>query len=194
MIKPGARQGRPSTARRRATAGRRRGAPTRRTDRAFEVGHRQVLFLDRSGRSCAAPEMSPGASPPSTSRHMHAVRGLRGRGDCLVGDEVKPVETRDLVTVPAMTWHQFRATGVGLGFLCMVNAATKRSCPRPRTWPARSAMLPGSPRSFAANRIISLRAAGGPGPAAPTTATARAAVAEGAMQRLDDLAHLGARQ
>ena len=49
---------------------------------------------------------------------------LRGRGHCLVGTEVRPVETRDLVTVPPMAWHQFRATaGEPLGFLCMVNAS-----------------------------------------------------------------------
>ena len=54
---------------------------------------------------------------------MHAVLILRGRGHCLVGDEVRAIETRDLVTVPPMTWHQFRATkGEPLGFLCMVNA------------------------------------------------------------------------
>ncbi len=48
---------------------------------------------------------------------------LRGRGHCLVGREVRPIETRDLVTVPPMTFHQFRATkGEPLGFLCMVNA------------------------------------------------------------------------
>ena len=36
---------------------------------------------------------------------------------------MKRLETRDLVTVPPMTWHQFRATaGEPLGFLCMVNA------------------------------------------------------------------------
>ena len=55
--------------------------------------------------------------------HMHAVLILRGRGHCLVGSEVRPVETRDLITVPPLTWHQFRATqGEPLGFLCMVNA------------------------------------------------------------------------
>jgi mannose-6-phosphate isomerase-like protein (cupin superfamily) len=54
---------------------------------------------------------------------MHAVLILRGRGRCLVGDDVQTIETRDLVTVPAMTWHQFRASeGKPLGFLCMVNA------------------------------------------------------------------------
>jgi quercetin dioxygenase-like cupin family protein len=54
---------------------------------------------------------------------MHAVLILRGRGHCLVGREVRALETRDLVTVPRLTWHQFRATqGEPLGFLCMVNA------------------------------------------------------------------------
>jgi mannose-6-phosphate isomerase-like protein (cupin superfamily) len=48
---------------------------------------------------------------------------FRGRGHCLVGREVRPVEVGDLVTVPPWTWHQFRATrGEPLGFLCMVNA------------------------------------------------------------------------
>ena len=55
---------------------------------------------------------------------MHAVLILRVIGHCLVGHEVMPIETRDLVTVPALTWHQFRATaGEPLGFLCMVNAS-----------------------------------------------------------------------
>jgi quercetin dioxygenase-like cupin family protein len=55
---------------------------------------------------------------------MHAVLVLRGSGHCLVGEEVKPIGLRDLITVPPMTWHQFRATAAEpLGFLCMVNAA-----------------------------------------------------------------------
>jgi len=33
------------------------------------------------------------------------------------------VQAFDLVTIPAWTWHQFRATeGEAFGFLCMVNA------------------------------------------------------------------------
>src|SRR5438876_1023798 len=64
-----------------------------------------------------------GFSTLERHEHMHAVLILRGRGHCLVGEEVKAIDTRDLVTVPAMTWHQFRATqGEPLGFLCMVNA------------------------------------------------------------------------
>ena len=34
-----------------------------------------------------------------------------------------PGRPNDLVNIPAMTWHQFRAAaGEPLGFLCMVNA------------------------------------------------------------------------
>jgi mannose-6-phosphate isomerase-like protein (cupin superfamily) len=69
-------------------------------------------------------EVAPGGfSTLERHEHMHAVLILRGRGDCLVGGDVRPIETRDLITVPPMTWHQFRATkGEPLGFLCMVNA------------------------------------------------------------------------
>jgi len=52
---------------------------------------------------------------------------LRGRGECLVGDEVRAVKPFDLVTIPSLAWHQFRATeGEPLGFLCMVNAQRDR--------------------------------------------------------------------
>ena len=83
-------------------------------------------------------EMAPGGfSTLERHEHMHAVLILRGRGHCLVGGEVRPVETRDLVTVPPMTWHQFRATkGEPLGFLCMVNAAARQAAAAdaPTTW------------------------------------------------------------
>jgi len=52
---------------------------------------------------------------------------LRGHGQCMVGTEVRAVKPRDLVTIPAWTWHQFRATdGESLGFLCMVNVQRDR--------------------------------------------------------------------
>jgi len=48
---------------------------------------------------------------------------LRGRGRCLVGGAVYEVGANDLVTIEAMTWHQFRAdAGEAMGFLCLVNA------------------------------------------------------------------------
>jgi mannose-6-phosphate isomerase-like protein (cupin superfamily) len=91
----------------------------------FKSITRQVLFSDPELHGeLRYFEVAPdGFSTLERHRHMHAVLILRGRGHCLVGGEVRPVETRDLVTVPAMTWHQFRATrGEPLGFLCMVNA------------------------------------------------------------------------
>jgi mannose-6-phosphate isomerase-like protein (cupin superfamily) len=92
----------------------------------FKAVTRQVLFSDPQMRAeLRYFEVAPGGySTLERHEHMHAVMILRGRGHCLVGNEVKPVETRDLVTVPPMTWHQFRASrGEPLGFLCMVDAA-----------------------------------------------------------------------
>jgi mannose-6-phosphate isomerase-like protein (cupin superfamily) len=92
----------------------------------FKSITRQVLFADpQLEGELRYFEMAPGGfSTLERHEHMHAVLILRGRGHCLVGEEVRAIETRDLVTVPAMTWHQFRATqGEPLGFLCMVNAA-----------------------------------------------------------------------
>jgi mannose-6-phosphate isomerase-like protein (cupin superfamily) len=100
--------------------------PYKEDDRAlFKSITRQVLFADPGlqGELRYFEMAADGFSTLERHEHMHAVLILRGRGHCLVGDEVKAIETRDLVTVPAMTWHQFRATqGEPLGFLCMVNA------------------------------------------------------------------------
>jgi mannose-6-phosphate isomerase-like protein (cupin superfamily) len=100
--------------------------PYKEDDRAlFKSITRQVLFSHPELQGeLRYFEVAPGGfSTLERHEHMHAVLILRGRGHCLVGDEVKPVELRDLITVPAMTWHQFRATASEpLGFLCMVNA------------------------------------------------------------------------
>jgi quercetin dioxygenase-like cupin family protein len=91
----------------------------------FKDISRQVLFAEpKLGCELRYFEMAAGGySTLERHDHMHAVMILRGRGQCLVGDEVRPVKQFDLVTIPSMTWHQFRATdGEPLGFLCMVNA------------------------------------------------------------------------
>jgi mannose-6-phosphate isomerase-like protein (cupin superfamily) len=91
----------------------------------FKSITRQVLFSDPElrGELRYFEVAAGGFSTLERHEHMHAVLILRGSGHCLVGGEVKSLETRDLVTVPALTWHQFRATkGEPLGFLCMVNA------------------------------------------------------------------------
>ncbi|NJL09077.1 MAG: cupin domain-containing protein [Methylacidiphilales bacterium] len=91
----------------------------------FKAVTRQVLF-QHPALACELRyfEVQPGGhSTLERHEHAHAVVIFRGRGACLVGNEVHAVAPPDLVLVPPMTWHQFRATaGEPLGFLCMVNA------------------------------------------------------------------------
>lgn len=95
----------------------------------FKDISRQVLFADPELK-CELRyfEMKPGGySTLERHRHVHGVMILRGRGECLVGGEVRQVKPNDLVHIPAMAWHQFRAApGEALGFLCMVNAERDR--------------------------------------------------------------------
>jgi mannose-6-phosphate isomerase-like protein (cupin superfamily) len=104
--------------------------PYKEDERAlYKAITRQVLFSDPNmAGELRYFEVAPGGfSTLERHEHMHAVLILRGSGHCLVGDEVKSLGTRDLVTVPPMTWHQFRATkGEPLGFLCMVDAQRDR--------------------------------------------------------------------
>jgi len=95
----------------------------------FKSITRQVLFHDPDLK-CEMRyfEVAPGGySTLERHEHVHAVMILRGAADVLVGDEVRHVNTFDLVHIPAMTWHQFRTTGKEpMGFLCMVNAERDR--------------------------------------------------------------------
>jgi mannose-6-phosphate isomerase-like protein (cupin superfamily) len=95
----------------------------------FKSITRQVLFHDPELR-CELRyfEVAPGGwSTLERHQHVHAVMILRGAADVLVGREVRPVETFDLVHIPPMTWHQFRTRGgEPMGFLCMVNAERDR--------------------------------------------------------------------
>jgi quercetin dioxygenase-like cupin family protein len=91
----------------------------------FKAITRQVLF-QRPELQCELRyfEMEAGGSSTlERHEHAHAVMIFRGRGLCLVGGEVREVAAPDLVFIPPMTWHQFRASkGEPFGFLCMVNA------------------------------------------------------------------------
>ena len=95
----------------------------------FKDISRQVLFAD-AGLGCELRYFEMAAGGHSTlerHQHLHAVMILRGRGQCLVGRQVRAVAAHDLVAIPAMAWHQFRASaGQPLGFLCMVNAQRDR--------------------------------------------------------------------
>lgn len=121
----------------------------------FKAISRQVLFAD-PGQSSELRYFEMAAGGYSTlerHEHFHAVMILRGRGHCLLGDEVRPVAAFDLVTVAAWTWHQFRATaGEPLGFLCMVDARRDRpqlpdaaDLAALRADPRRAAFLDGQP-------------------------------------------------
>lgn len=86
---------------------------------------RQVLFDDpQLAAQVRYFEMAPGGySTLERHQHMHAVMILRGNGRCLVGNRVFEVKEHDLVSIPALAWHQFRSPDdAPMGFLCVVNA------------------------------------------------------------------------
>jgi quercetin dioxygenase-like cupin family protein len=95
----------------------------------FKDISRQVLFHEND-LNCELRYFEMDAGGHSTlerHEHAHAVMILRGQGECLVGDTVRPVKQFDLVSIPSWTWHQFRASaGEPFGFLCMVNVIRDR--------------------------------------------------------------------
>jgi quercetin dioxygenase-like cupin family protein len=95
----------------------------------FKDISRQTLFHD-DALACELRYFEMDAKGFSTlerHEHAHAVMILRGHGQCMVGDEVRDVKQFDLVTIPAWTWHQFRANAnEPFGFLCMVNVRRDR--------------------------------------------------------------------
>ena len=95
----------------------------------FKDVTRQVLF-DTPSLPCQLRyfEVAPGGwTTLERHEHVHAVMVIRGRGQCLVGNEAHDIGVHDLVSVPAMVWHQFHALpGEPLGFLCMVTSERDR--------------------------------------------------------------------
>jgi quercetin dioxygenase-like cupin family protein len=90
---------------------------------------RQVLFEDPALASQLRyfEVAAGGHTTLERHEHAHAVVVHRGEGQCLVGDQLYALAEGDLVHVPALTWHQFRAAANRpLGFLCMVNAERDR--------------------------------------------------------------------
>ncbi len=84
---------------------------------------RQVLFDDPSmATQLRYFEVAPGGwTTLERHQHVHNVMVIRGRGRCRVGGQEYDLAPNDLVAVPPMTWHQFRAApGEPLGFLCLV--------------------------------------------------------------------------
>jgi quercetin dioxygenase-like cupin family protein len=97
----------------------------------FKDVTRQVLF---EGKDLPTQlryfEVAPGGwTTLERHEHVHAVMVIRGRGECLVGEQAYDLHLHDLVSVPPMTWHQFHAApDEPLGFLCLV--ATERDRPQ----------------------------------------------------------------
>jgi len=90
---------------------------------------RQVLFPDEGvGAELRYFEIARGGwSSLERHRHVHAVMVVRGTGRALVGDRILDLKPHDLVRVPSLTWHQFRAApGEVLGFLCLVASGRDR--------------------------------------------------------------------
>jgi len=106
-----------------------KGLPISLTSAPFKDISRQVLFHEETlGCELRYFEVEAGGySTLERHEHAHAVMILRGRGECLIGAEVRPVGQFDLVSISAWQWHQFRATeDQPLGFLCMVNVQRDR--------------------------------------------------------------------
>ncbi len=96
----------------------------------FQGVTRQVLFDGDPQLPCQWRYFEVAAGGHSTlerHEHLHVVMVIRGRGQALVGHEIHELKCFDLVQIPSLTWHQFRATaGEPLGFLCLVNVDRDR--------------------------------------------------------------------
>ena len=98
----------------------------------FKSVTRQVLFHGIEYLPVELRYFEVGTDGHSTlerHEHAHLVVINRGSGRVLVGDKISEVKMNDVVHVPPMTWHQFRATNnEPLGFLCVV--AVERDRPQ----------------------------------------------------------------
>ena len=91
---------------------------------------RQVMFHGGHDLPVELRYFEVGTDGHSTlERHVHAHLVIinRGSGKVMVADKVYEVGINDVVHIPPMTWHQFRATnGEPLGFLCVVSCERDR--------------------------------------------------------------------
>lgn len=96
----------------------------------FKDVTRQVLFPGGHDLAVELRYFEVGVDGHSTlerHEHAHLVVVNRGSGKVMVEDKVYEVGLNDVVHIPPMTWHQFRATnGEPLGFLCVVSTERDR--------------------------------------------------------------------
>ena len=99
-------------------------SPYKPTGTHFSGITRQLLFDGGEGLGCQLRyfELEPGGySSLERHRHAHGIMVIRGAGRVLVGNRIWELGTHDLLRVPPLTWHQFRADDAPFGFLCMVD-------------------------------------------------------------------------
>jgi len=98
----------------------------------FKSVTRQVLFDGDEGLPVQLRyfEVGPGGHTTlERHEHVHLVWISRGAGRVYVGGVIRDVAEGDVLSVPTLTWHQFRAPDDGvLGFHCLV--AVERDKPR----------------------------------------------------------------
>lgn len=86
---------------------------------------RQILLDGQPALPCQVRYFeiaSGGYSTLEQHQHIHYVVISRGNGDALVGDAIYHVQEKDVLMIPSLTWHQFRATSdQPLGFICLVH-------------------------------------------------------------------------
>ncbi len=91
----------------------------------FKDVTRQILFDGLADIPCQFRyfEVQPGGySTLEHHEHVHLVMIFRGKGQVLLGKEVKDTSVGDVIVIPPQMFHQFRANkGEALGFLCLVN-------------------------------------------------------------------------
>ncbi|MGH7557002.1 MAG: cupin domain-containing protein [Gemmatimonadota bacterium] len=104
--------------------------PYKEEGNTFRDVTRQLLFGRAEGLASDLRyfEVGPGGHTTlERHEHAHAVIVMWGRGRVLVDPEIREIRPYDLVQVPSMTWHQFRAAaGRPLGFLCVADASRDR--------------------------------------------------------------------
>lgn len=68
-----------------------------------------------------------GYSTLERHNHAHLVMIVQGQGHVMVGGKIKEIGMLDVVHVPPMTWHQFKADkGEPMTFACVVNVERDR--------------------------------------------------------------------
>lgn len=96
----------------------------------FRDVSRQLLFGHGEGLASDLRyfEVGPGGHTTlERHEHAHAVVVVRGSGRVLVDPEIREIRPFDLVHVPPITWHQFRAADdEPLGFLCVADGGRDR--------------------------------------------------------------------